>query len=209
MKKLLTVLMVLLLTLSMAGCGKKPEDKAKETVESFLKALETANLDEAGKCMTPEANSELQNLKASLDVSSSLNLGEYDPDGSITKLAQSFSNKIVKEFFKSHTLGDIEKKDDKTIVVKAKIKTLDNTQFASGTLMDDLVTQITTENMTALIQLYLEKGEAAMTAEVMRMLFDYLDKNADKILGDLPEVEEDVEITCTETDGKWLISKLG
>lgn len=206
MKKLLSLLLVLVCTISLVSCGGTNDEAARETVIAFMDAIadldaETAEkyVDDASALPTEFKNLDLSKLMEGMPS----DLGDYTDD--FETLFSGLMDKVKKEI--SYEIKESKKTDDGFVF------TLDVTfpDFETTNIDTLLEEQLDEESMQTLLMDMFTSGEITADSTetdimnlIMPKMLDMLKTAFDKI--EITTKTNESVFVVTKTDGQWLIN---
>lgn len=209
MKKFLSFLTCLALVLSLSGCsGESHEEEIKTAIDSYFSAIQAGDYDAALQAAAGDSFQDNFGLSQVQEQSGELlddTLGEvYNSE------AKAFVEYVLSKSISEYTIGDIQEDGDQaTAEVTGKCLDFETMDVSIGEVDTDTLTEnYLTEHMDELSQIYSEQGEEAVNQKIMDdcapLIFDQMKTAVDSI-----ETRDfDMQITLTQTDGKWLISQI-
>jgi len=237
MKKSLCLLGAIMIgaAVVLSGCGgsgggsgsaaaEKDSSEAEVTavVDGFFTTMQAGELSKLTDFCTEEvlANQELDGLA---DVESfnatmvealnleSMGLSEDDLSDEAKQSLTDFVDSMVKGLVSEYAISDISVKGD-TAEVKGTLTYGYDTDFNIDT--DTIVNDYTEnymadeEKMSALMDVYLNDGEAAMYKQLINEMMPELLGQFTEAFMATEGATDDMEITLTKTDGKWMITEM-
>ena len=214
--KFLALTLVTCLLFALVGCGKSNVPVITETAETFLQAMDNADMTIISeKCdSTVLSNLGLEMLDPEYnetDFYTGLGIDKSvlceDAQASVTAFCEYFSENLVK----GYSINEVTEEDG-VGYVKATLTTYTDESLADlsgddfNTQLTNLMTKYQEDNLNALMDIYTNEGENAMLIKIfddlMPDIMDLMKGNFDSF------VAEDVEITLEleEVDGNWMVT---
>ena len=211
MKKLLSVFVGFMLCVTLVGCGgESHEAEIKASVDGYMSAVKEGNYTRALE-FTVGADKLKDNFGLSRIQEEYKNFfSEEEVSESANKAAQDFANYLMTKSITEYTIDKITENDNEaTVELSGKCIDFEQMNVETGKVdTDQLVQEYLEKNLSEYSQLMTEKGEEAVMQKVMEdvtpVLFDAMKKAVDST----PSRDFKMQMTITNTDGKWLISTI-
>jgi len=237
MKKSLCLLGAIMIgaAVVLSGCGssgggsgsaaaEKDSSEAEVTavVDGFFTTMQAGELSKLTEFCTEEvlANQELDGLSdaeafndtlmESLDLES-MGLSNDDLSDEAKQSIAGFADSIIKGLISEYAISDISVKGD-TAEVKGTVKYGYDTDFNidTDTIVNDYINAYMAdeEKFNALMDVYMNDGETAMNKQLINEMMPELLGQFTEALMATEGATDDMEVTLTKTDGKWMITEM-
>jgi hypothetical protein len=177
MKKLLAIVLILVLTLALTGCGSKPET----AVDKFFNAVKTYDSEAMTNTLAPSATDGLGSASEYLEVTS-------DPVAApFLDYLKGNAAKITYDITETKIDGD-----KATVTVKCKY--VDGSQLF-GKIIEELFTELLTAAFS---------GQELTEEQMTQIGVDLLNKNLTTTTETF--TEKTIDIDCVNVDGTWFVN---
>lgn len=224
MKKLLALLLAACMILSLAACGDAAADDGKSqasaVADSFLKAIEEGDFATAETYLSEDLQNELswdtflEDATQKMEQSLLSSIQGYTPSDEVKGAITDWTKELLGIMVRSYEVGEVTEKDG-VYTVKGKIGVVDvsgtsNEEFyqlgqdlgkeASGDYMN--------EHKEELQKLYQDEGMNAVYDKIFADLLPTMLPKITEIFEKYDAVDQDVELTVENQDGKYVITNI-
>ena len=210
MKKFIKVACVMMLAITLVGCGegKKETSEQEKVVDNFFEYIKKGELKKIEKITSTSYSDDL-------DLSSMMDeYEEYIDEDMYGKAfsdeAEKFMKNVFENMIREYKIKDVKEKDGETII-KVTGKRVDTDVLEDMDIEEEsmeIMEKYQTENEDRIRKLLEEKGQQAAMEEV----FGDVAKEIFTLVSDKVKEAKSVNFTFTFTlvkeDGKWLIDKI-
>lgn len=209
MKRLVSFLVVMMISIGLVGCGNNNETQiqaAQDTVTSYLDSIQSGDLDKAEEYTTDAYIDPLgiDNMDSYMEsLLESLDMGEtFDQE------ANEFATNAVKAAITSYKIKD-SKMEDGTISVLVDVDGKDYENIDFTTMENELNTytqNYANENMDRLAQIYTQQGEDAMMEAMMQDIGGYMFDKIETLFTGAAQKQYQMRFDLVQDDDEWKIN---
>lgn len=226
MKKILKVLicavLAMTMVLSFTACDDKGAELSRETVEAFMEAYTDLDMEKAAQYCSDDIAEELEDMLTdnplfNIEKTMTDAIGGTLPDdmmADIVKLCDDLIEEVKGKF--SYTIDDPEEKDGEYIYpVSVTVPDMDAVNMDE--IMESAQEDYAEKGMAIVMELYEngeitddmseEKIQEVVIEKVGEILVEMMGDMFDEAMSKVETAEEEIDITVSKVDDKWIITK--
>lgn len=199
MKKFLKVSLASILSMSLLACGTSDADKAKASVNTYLKSIKNGDYETVSSVLTSDLS---DSFDSTLSYYEEI-IDEYDLSDETLKSVQSLISKMLQLTCSDYKVGEVTEVSDTEYEVSATVTTISYDNLDITDFEEELSEKYNFDSID-----YEDSTEAELYDQLILMSCSYTSELADYYMENGDKVDQDVTFTVVKENDNWLISEV-